>query len=65
MSKLTFGKVCPHCGHETFHRIGRSWWMRVVPGSRHYHCVFCYSKFVVIDTESLRKHRPQSTNTHA
>ena len=46
MTTLSFGRKCPYCGQTSYHRIQRTWWMRFLPGSKLYHCIFCYTKFV-------------------
>jgi hypothetical protein len=41
-------KRCPLCGSHLGHRIGRSYWMRLLPMSRHYRCAYCRSRVVTV-----------------
>lgn len=47
---LTLKKECPTCGEVSFYRIRREWWMRILPGTRHYHCLECREKFILLQT---------------
>ena len=37
---------CPNCKSRDRNRISRSWWMRLLPGSRYYQCYRCYQQFI-------------------
>ena len=41
-------KKCPSCGENHLKRIPRKWYMRLVPGSKRYHCRICRSKFTIL-----------------
>jgi hypothetical protein len=45
---LTLGKRCPKCKSRGRSRIHRSWWMRLLPGSKHYVCSMCGSRFLYV-----------------
>jgi hypothetical protein len=47
---LTMKKRCPGCGKISYYRIQREWWMRLLPGTRHYHCLECFERFVLLQT---------------
>ena len=32
---------CPACGNESFERIPRKLWMRLIPSSRYFSCYLC------------------------
>lgn len=34
-------KTCPKCHRHTLNRIGRKWYMRLLPWSRYYECTEC------------------------
>lgn len=41
---------CPECTFETFMRIRRKWWMRLLPTSKLYCCEHCSKNiFVLLD----------------
>ena len=40
------GEACPKCRGLTLHRIRRSFWMRLIPTSRHYLCHHCRHRFI-------------------
>ena len=46
MAILVRGKSCPRCRNIERHRLRRSFWMRLLPGSRYYLCENCEVKFV-------------------
>ena len=58
MTTISFGRKCPACGQTAYHRIQRTWWMRFVPGSKLYHCIFCYTKFISFRSD-LEEHNPE------
>ena len=37
---------CPKCQSRNRTRIARSWWMRLLPGSRYYQCYSCYQRYL-------------------
>lgn len=37
---------CPNCKSRDRNRISRTWWMRLLPGSRYYQCYRCYQQFL-------------------
>ena len=39
---------CPKCNSETFQRIPRTFWMKVIPFSRLHLCSVCQCKFFTI-----------------
>jgi hypothetical protein len=48
MTIFVRGKSCPQCRNIARHRIRRSFWMRLLPGSRHYLCENCEAKFMSV-----------------
>ena len=48
-----FLKSCADCEFAHVERIPRSWWMRVLPSMRHYHCGKCKSA-ILAPTERSR-----------
>jgi hypothetical protein len=48
MGILVRGKACPKCKDSDRHRITRSTWMRLIPGTKYYQCVHCRSKYLFI-----------------
>lgn len=48
-------KKCPECGATEYERIYRKWWMRLIPGTKHYRCYRCRSKFLIIFWRSALK----------
>ena len=48
MAIFSRGKSCPQCRNIARHRIRRSFWMRLLPGSRHYLCENCEGKFLSV-----------------
>ena len=67
MTTFSFGRKCPTCGQTSYHRIQRTWWMRFLPASKLYHCIFCYTKFVsfrtLADDPTIEK--PESNRLNA
>jgi hypothetical protein len=53
MPQLIADKRCPQCYSLRFYRIYRSWWMRLMPGSRCYKCNQCHSKFIKLLGRSI------------
>ena len=55
MRLYSFGNRCPLC-HLTFrYRISRKFYMRLIPGSRHYLCDYCgYTSFSFFKKISIR-----------
>ncbi len=45
MAIVVRGKACPRCKSIQRHRIRRSLWMRLLPGSKYYLCEHCDVKF--------------------
>ena len=43
-----FQRKCPQCQDVRHERIHRKWWMRLMPGTKHYRCDRCRSKFMII-----------------
>jgi hypothetical protein len=41
-----FLKSCRTCGFADAQRAPRSWWMRLIPAYRHYHCGVCDQTFL-------------------
>ena len=39
---------CPKCNSETFQRIPRAFWMKIIPFSRLHLCSHCQCKFFTI-----------------
>jgi len=53
------GLSCYHCAHQIFLRVHRSWWMKLIPGSRLYRCDKCNEECLVLvgsdHIESVKK----------
>jgi hypothetical protein len=50
MTKLAFGPKCPYCKDMAKITIKRRFWMRIVPGTKYYHCSWCGGSFFTILT---------------
>jgi hypothetical protein len=48
MAILIRGKLCLKCRNMALHPIRRSFWMRLLPGSRYYLCETCEVKFLSV-----------------
>jgi hypothetical protein len=46
---------CPKCQSRNRTRIARSWWMRLLPGSRCYQCYSCYQSYLRWYGNSIRR----------
>ena len=42
MKRLAYANQCPACLQSFRYRITRKFWMRIIPGSRHYFCDLCW-----------------------
>jgi hypothetical protein len=51
-----FQKKCPKCRMDIWYsRIYRDHWMRLIPGTRHYYCQKCKSRFIIFFHRSALK----------
>ena len=58
MKRFSLGHTCPLCNQAFRFRIRRKWYMRLVPGSRHYVCDYCgYRSVSLFKKVSLRLFR--------
>jgi hypothetical protein len=58
MKRLTFGHQCPLCCQLFRYRIPRRFFMRFIPGSRHYLCDYCgYTSLTFFKRVSIRLDR--------
>jgi len=42
------GLSCHQCAHQVFLRVHRSWWMKLIMGSRLYRCDKCKQECLVL-----------------
>jgi len=56
LARKDFPKKCPICHIEIWYgRIYRDHWMRLIPGTKHYYCQKCKSRFVIFFHRSALK----------
>ena len=56
LAKRDFQKKCPKCGMDMWYsRIYRDYWMRLIPGTKHYYCQRCKSRFIIFFHRSALK----------
>lgn len=51
-------ETCPGCGSDFTRRITRSWWMRMIPNSKHIHCSRCDERSMVLGAAAVSGERP-------
>jgi hypothetical protein len=48
LARKDFQKKCPKCHIDIwYNRIYRDHWMRLIPGTKHYYCQRCKSRFII------------------
>jgi len=56
LARKDFLKKCPKCRIGIWYdRIYRKYWMRLIPGTKHYYCNRCKSRFIIIFRRSALK----------
>jgi hypothetical protein len=45
---------CPFCGDGVLQRRRRNFWMRLVPGSKHYVCNMCREHYLLVYGRRMR-----------
>jgi hypothetical protein len=56
LAKKNFQKKCPKCHlYVCYNRIYRDNWMRLLPGTKHYYCQKCKSRFIIFFRRSALK----------
>jgi hypothetical protein len=56
LARKDFLKKCPKCRLDIWYdRIYRERWMRLIPGTKHYYCNRCKSRFIIIFRRSALK----------
>ena len=54
MAKIRYEAACPICGEGFLERRRRSFWMRLLPGSKHYLCNCCTARYLTIYGRPLK-----------
>jgi ssDNA-binding Zn-finger/Zn-ribbon topoisomerase 1 len=54
MPERKHGIECPVCGKGGLKRRRRKFWMRLIPGSKHYLCNWCPARYLVIFDRAIR-----------
>ena len=55
LARKDFQRTCPKCRDIWYDRIYRKYWMRLIPGTKHYYCNRCRYKFMTIFYRSALK----------
>jgi hypothetical protein len=56
LARKEFQKKCPNCHIDIWYgRIYRDHWMRLIPGTKHYYCQKCKSRFITFFHRSALK----------
>ena len=53
MPEMSPGVECPLCGQGVLVRRRRKFWMRLIPGSKHYQCDWCPARYLTVYGRSI------------